>query len=94
MVTGMATAKVTITLDEKQLGEIRALVAAGTAPNVSAFIQHAVRVALSDAAGWSEMLNGALKETGGPLTKEERAWADEILGLKRRKKSTRKDRAA
>jgi hypothetical protein len=35
MVDGMATKKVTITLDEAQLGQIRSLVQAGTAASVS-----------------------------------------------------------
>jgi Arc/MetJ-type ribon-helix-helix transcriptional regulator len=85
MVTGMATAKVTITLDDKQLEEIRALVKGGKASNVSAFVQHAVGIALHDAAGWKEMLEGALQETGGPLTKQERAWADALLAPRKRK---------
>jgi hypothetical protein len=42
-------------------------------------VQHAVRIALHDAAGWKEMLEDALRQTGGPLTKNERAWADAIL---------------
>ena len=75
----MATTKITITLDDGQLQEVRAIVAAGQASNVSAFVKHAVGVALSDAAGWREMLNDALRQTGGPLTKKERAWADGIL---------------
>ena len=56
MVSGMATRKITITLQEQQIDEVRALVAAGAAANVSAFAQHAIGVALSDAAGWREML--------------------------------------
>jgi Arc/MetJ-type ribon-helix-helix transcriptional regulator len=79
MVFGMATTKITITLKDEQLREIRALVAAGEAASTSAFVQHAVNVALSDAAGWSEMLADALRQTGGPLTKKERTWADGIL---------------
>ena len=79
MVYGMATTKVTITLDDDQLREVRALVAAGQAANVSAFVKHAVGIALSDAAGWREMLKGALQQTGGPLTKKERDWADSVL---------------
>lgn len=81
MVFGMATRKVTITLDEAQLERIRSLVAAGSAPNVSAFVQHAVSVSLDDVAGWGAMLAEALGQTGGPLTDSERAWADEALGL-------------
>ena len=79
MVLGMATTKITITLQDDQVHEIRSLVAAGGAANVSAFVKHAVGVALSDAAGWREMLDVALQETGGPLTAKERTWADAIL---------------
>jgi Arc/MetJ-type ribon-helix-helix transcriptional regulator len=75
----MATAKVTITIDDDQLREIRDLVTAGRASNVSSFVKHAIGVAIFDAAGWREMLDGALRQTGGPLTKKERAWADGIL---------------
>ena len=42
MVFGMATTKITITLQDDQLHEIRALVAAGEAANTSAFVKHAV----------------------------------------------------
>jgi hypothetical protein len=80
MVTGMATRKVTITLDEAQLSRIRALADAGTVPSVSGFIQHAVGVALDDIAGWGAQLAHALQATGGPLTDRERTWADEIIG--------------
>jgi Arc/MetJ-type ribon-helix-helix transcriptional regulator len=81
MVNGMATKKVTITLDQEQLGRIRALVAAGTAPSVSGFVQHAVSVALDDVAGWGALLAEALRETGGALSEGERTWADEVLGV-------------
>jgi Arc/MetJ-type ribon-helix-helix transcriptional regulator len=83
MVTGMASKKVTITLDEDQLGRIRALVEAGTAPSVSGFVQHAVGVALDDVAGWGALLAEALRETGGALSGGERAWADEMLGTRK-----------
>ena len=76
----MATAKITIRLPKEQLEEIRSLVSAGRATSISAFTKHAVAVALSDAAGWSEMLEDALQQTGGPLTDSELAWADAILG--------------
>ncbi len=90
MVFGMATTKLTITIDNAQLEEIQSLIATGRAANVSAFVKHAVAVALSDAAGWQEMLKDALDKTGGPLSNKERAWADEIL-LPR---NTRKKKAA
>lgn len=80
MVIGMASRKVTITLDEADLARIRALVSAGTAASVSGFVQHAVSVSLDDIAGWGALLAEALRETGGPLTDDERAWADGLLG--------------
>ena len=79
MVDGMATRKITITLDEAQVEQIRGLVDAGNAASVSGFVQHAVSVALDDVAGWGAMLAEALRETCGPLTDDERAWADRLL---------------
>jgi Arc/MetJ-type ribon-helix-helix transcriptional regulator len=86
MVIGMATTKVTITLEDDQLAAVRKLVATGKARNVSSFVQHAVSVSLSDVSGWGAMLGLALEQTGGPLTKKERAWADEILKPRRHKR--------
>lgn len=94
MVLGMATRKITVTLQDQQIEEIQALVAAGQAANVSAFVQHAVRVALHDAAGWRDMLNDAMEQSGGPLTKKERAWADGVLGRQRHQKGSKKRHAA
>jgi Arc/MetJ-type ribon-helix-helix transcriptional regulator len=84
MVTGMASKKVTITLDEVQLERIRTLVGAGIAASVSGFVQHAVGVALDDVAGWGALLAEALQETGGALSDSERTWADEVLGVTER----------
>lgn len=84
MVTGMATKKVTVTLDEVQLDQIRSLVQAGTTSSVSGFVQHAVGVALDDVAGWGAMLAEALRGTGGEMSEEERAWADDVLGTNSR----------
>ena len=90
MVIGMATAKITITLPQDQLEEIRALIAAGEAASVSGFMQHAVGVALHDAAGWRELLEDALEQTGGLLTDKERSWADSLLMSQKGKKDSRK----
>ena len=87
---GMATTKVTITLEDAQLAAIRELVAAGKAESVSGFVQHAVGVSLADVAGWGAMLGAALAKTGGPLTAKERAWADAILRPGARGKRRRK----
>jgi Arc/MetJ-type ribon-helix-helix transcriptional regulator len=88
MVAGMATKKVTVTLDEGQLDRIRALVDSGTATSVSGFVQHAVGVALDDVAGWGAMLADALRDTGGELSAEERKWADETLGTKQGRRTS------
>ena len=94
MVFGMATTKITITLEDDQVEEIRALVAAGEAASVSGFVKHAVGVPLFDAAGWREMLKDALRQTGGPLTKKERAWADALLSSEGQKRGSGKRKAA
>lgn len=91
---GMATTKLTITLDDDQLDEVRRLVAAGKASSVSGFVKHAVGVALHDAAGWKEMLEEALQQTGGPLTKRERTWTDAILSPRPRRRRPRRRNAA
>jgi Arc/MetJ-type ribon-helix-helix transcriptional regulator len=84
MVIGMATRKVTITLEQEQLDRIRGLVSVGNASSVSGFVQHAVGVALDDVAGWGTMLAEALAATGGPLSADERTWADQVLAAPKR----------
>jgi hypothetical protein len=90
----MATKKVTITLEAEQLAAIRALVEARSADSVSAFVQHAVAVSLNDVAGWGALLASALDKTGGPLTRAERAWADEVLTKSTGKRKKTRARAA
>lgn len=85
---GMATQKITTTLQDQQVDEIRAMVAAGAAASVSAFVKHAVGVALFDAVGWKEMLQDALRQTGGRLTEKERAWADALLSPQGQKRNS------
>ena len=80
MAIGMATQKITITLGTEQVASVKALVEAGDAPSVSAFVQGAVGAALDDAAAWGRILADALEQSGGPLTRAEREWADEVLG--------------
>ena len=81
----MATKKITITLEVAQLDRIRELVEAGKASSVSGFVQHAVGVSLDDVAGWGALLAQALQDTGGPLSRDEKAWADEMLGNQKRR---------
>ena len=94
MVLGMATTKITVTLPDDQIEAVRALVAAGQSASVSAFVKHAVGVAINDAAGWKELLDEALLKTGGPLTHKEREWADAILSPEGQKRGLRKGKAA
>ena len=94
MVFSLATTKITITLQDDQVQAIREYVAAGRSANISAFVQHAVGVALFDAAGWKEMLEDALQQTGGPLTKKERDWADGLLSPAGQKRGVRRGKAA
>lgn len=82
----MVARKVTVTLAEEQLDRVRALVEAGKATSVSGFVQHAVGVALDDVAGWGAVLAEALRDTGGPPSADEKAWADEVLGVPRRRR--------
>jgi Arc/MetJ-type ribon-helix-helix transcriptional regulator len=86
----MATRKVTVTLDERQLTRIRRLVESGSATSVSGFVRHAVGVALDDVDEWGEVLAEALEQTGGDLTRDERSWADEVLGVGTRRKTSPK----
>jgi Arc/MetJ-type ribon-helix-helix transcriptional regulator len=76
MVFGMATRKLTITLETEQVAAVQKLVRKGRAKSLSGFVQHAVGVAIDDAAGWGTMLADALNASGGALTAEENAWVD------------------
>jgi Arc/MetJ-type ribon-helix-helix transcriptional regulator len=77
----MATKKITITLDGDQVEQIRTLVNDGRAASISGFVQHAVAIALDDVAGWGAMLAQALNASGGPMSADEKAWADTALGV-------------
>jgi len=92
MGNGMVTKKVTVTLEADQLTAIRSLVESQSTRSVSSFVQHAVAVSLADVAGWGALLAGALEQTGGPLTKAERRWADGVISprVSKRKRSRRK----
>lgn len=94
MVTGMAMKKITVTLPTDQVDVIKALVAEGQSSSVSGFVQHAVQLAIEDVDAWATMLDQALQETGGPLTPEEEAWADSMMGVEARKRTRERGRAA
>src|ERR1700730_6428934 len=90
MVDGMDTAKITITLPDRQLEEIRKRVAAQNSPSVSGFIQQAVQKSLENAAEFRAIVDQALNATGGPLTPKERVWARRMLSPRRRGAKPRK----
>ena len=90
MVTGMATTKITITLPDRQLDEIRKRVAAHESPTISGFIQRAVQKSLENAAAFRAMVDEGLKATGGPPSPRERAWAKRMLTTRKRGARSRK----
>lgn len=91
----MATVKITITLPDNQLGEIRKRVAVREAASISGFVQRAVQRTLENTSEFSAMVDQGLLETGGPLTPKERAWARKMLApQKRRGKRTTPGKAA
>ncbi|MBV9397472.1 MAG: hypothetical protein JO062_05810 [Bryobacterales bacterium] len=75
----MATRKVTITLHDHQLAEIRKRVKAHESASVSGFVQRAVQKSLDSEAEFRAMIDEALAATGGPSTPKERAWARRML---------------
>jgi Arc/MetJ-type ribon-helix-helix transcriptional regulator len=90
MVNGMATSKITITLPDHQLREIRKRVADQESPSVSGFIQQAVQKSLENASAFRAMVDEALRATGGALKPAERAWARRTLSPRKRGGKPRK----
>ena len=89
MVNGMATTKITITLPDQQLQEIRKRVAAEDSPSISGFIQQAVQKSLANAAEFRAMIEEGLNATGGPPNPRERAWARKIVSPRKRRAKPR-----
>ena len=75
----MATTKITITLPDRQLQEIRKRVADQDAPNRLRLHSAGRPEVLENAAKFRAMVQEALEETGGPLKPKERAWARRML---------------
>jgi post-segregation antitoxin (ccd killing protein) len=72
------TERVTVTVPKDLLARARDEVAAGRAPSLSAWITDAMA---ANVAGrdLGELVDEWLEASGGPLTQEERQWADRIL---------------
>ena len=94
MVTSMATTKVTITLPDSQLDEIRERVAAHESSSVSGFVQHAIQQSLDNDAEFRTLVHQTLMESGGPVTTKERAWARKMLAGRKRNKPPKRRSAA
>lgn len=81
-VIAMATARITLTLPEEQIAEIRRRVADHDAASLSGFVGNAVARALQNSAAFSAMIDQSLRESGGPVMAKERAWARKMLSPK------------
>lgn len=79
----MRTSKLTVSVPSEVLAEARNAVKRGRAPSLSAYVTSALchRVTLDDLEA---LLDDMLAETGGPLTRSERAAADGALVKQRR----------
>jgi len=84
MVICMASRKITVTLPDKQVNEIRKRIAARKSGSVSGFVQKAVERSLQSEAEFQAMIDEILEQTGGPSTAKERAWARGVLSPKKR----------
>ena len=72
--------KIAITIDPDVLARVKSEVEAGPLRSVSAYIEHAVVNQLTAEDDFDSWLAEALEATGGPLTEEEMAEAQRILG--------------
>lgn len=84
MVSDMATTKITITVPDAQLAEIKKRVTTREASSISGFVQRAVQKSLENEAEFRAMIDEGLAATGGPVTASERAWARKMLTPRKR----------
>lgn len=81
MMNGMTPAKgkIAVSLSQKTIDALHRAVDEGQAPSASAFVEEAVREKLG-VDDLDELLAEMLEETGGPMTPEEIAEIDALLG--------------
>lgn len=72
-------AKATITIDADLLDAVKAAVANGGSPSVSAYIEHAVAGQLASESDFDDMVDEMLGDSGGPPSADERAAARALL---------------
>jgi antitoxin ParD1/3/4 len=89
MIPGMTSAKVAISLPKEVLARARAAVKRGEAASLSAYVSKAIEEKTSD-DDVLKMLDEMLEETGGPMTAEEKHWADGVLGITEPKRKPRR----
>ena len=79
MMPSMTKAKIAVTLPPEAVQQAQQAVAEGRSASVSAYVAEALeeKAKLDDLAS---LLDEMLAETGGPLTAEERSYADRALG--------------
>jgi Arc/MetJ-type ribon-helix-helix transcriptional regulator len=85
MIIGMTARKVkiAITLDADLVEQVRSRVSDGHAPNVSAYIQHAIKGQLAAEADFDTLLADMLTASGGPPTRRERLAARRLTAAPR-----------
>ena len=81
----MKTTKIAVSLPPQLVQQARRAVRRGLAPSVSAYVAKALeeRAKLDDL---TQMLEDMLAESGGPMTGAEHREAEEILGVRKRRK--------
>lgn len=84
--SSMTKAKIAVSLPPRLVQRARRAVRQGRAESVSAYVAAALEEK-GKQEDLSNMLDGMLAETGGPLTDEERRAADRALGTTRKRKS-------
>ena len=81
MMIGMTRkAKIAVTLPQELVDTARDAVRRGRATSVSAYVAEAM-TQRAKADDLDTLLDEMLDASGGPMTDEERAWADRLLGL-------------
>ncbi len=83
MIIGMTRrAKIAVTVPQQLVDAARTAVREGRAASVSAYVAEAME-ARAKTDDLDALLEEILEATGGPMTDEEREWADRALGLQR-----------
>lgn len=80
MMLGMTRAKIAVSLPAELVAAARKAVRSGRAESVSGYVEAALAAQVANDSV-DEWIAQMLEESGGPMTDEERAWADSVLGF-------------